>query len=250
MVKLESQITDLNKLETDTDKAVESSTWLPIQMMCIPVKWFTASRLNHCRFYIMGEHFSRYLLYLAETKQRGEVITEQMYQKLFNLFLSMFGLLGNPVPPPENMQIRLKNVVSVPDVTISHAEKILALIKESCVDDIEPPKKTHKTCAEKTERHITDYLDEHIIGQIGGDLLVHLKATASSENKVLGIIVQETYVTFTYLEKREKSENKDEHYIMKFSEPYNYLNPKEREDLMEPLILLSLLQNNPKFLLL
>lgn len=42
----------------------------------------------------MGEQFGRYLLHMAETKQHGEMITEKMYEKLFDLFLGMFGLLG------------------------------------------------------------------------------------------------------------------------------------------------------------
>lgn len=44
LVKLESEITDLNKLDPEKDKAIEDSTWLPHQMTFLPTKWFTTSR--------------------------------------------------------------------------------------------------------------------------------------------------------------------------------------------------------------
>lgn len=88
-------------------------------------------------------------------------------------------------------------------------------------------------------------------------LCVGLKAITTSPDTVERFCLKQQIfvifvfqVTFAYLEEREESKNKDGHYIMKFSKAYNYLDPEEREDLMEPLILLSLLQNNPKFLLL
>lgn len=60
---------------------------------------------------------------------------------------------------------------------------------------MEPHKKAHRLSTESDGRQNMDHLDKHIVGQTGGDLLVHLKATASSEKKILGIIVQETFVS-------------------------------------------------------
>lgn len=258
MKTLECELTSLNNIK---NKFIEGSTWLPpdIHQLTIP----TQNLFLRYRFYTMGEQFGRYLLYLAEIKQSGEIITEKMYQNLFNLFIGMFGLFGNLAPPAEKIKIKAKNIVSVPDLIISQAGKIIAVatVKKyfgsNHIEKIEPPVKTCKMNTEQDGRQTKNNLDKHSVGQIGGDMLVHLNSTASNKNTILGIMVQETYVTFTYLEREDvvgednEAENSFEqgNYVMKFSKSYNYLDPEEREELIEPLIFLSLLQNNPKFLI-
>lgn len=48
-------------------------------------------------------------------------------------------------------------------------------------------------------RHFFHHLDNKLIGQIGGDLLVHLRSTKGKNNRIFGIILQQTHVRTYFL---------------------------------------------------
>lgn len=55
----------------------------------------------------------------------------------------------------------------------------------SQVQDQNPANPTRRICC---------HLDNKTIGQIGGDLLVHLRSSKGKNNRILGIILQQTHV--------------------------------------------------------
>ncbi|KAK3102595.1 hypothetical protein FSP39_012476 [Pinctada imbricata] len=107
---------------------------------------------------------------------------------------------------------------------------------------------------EKLRPHISKimgHLDDNLIGQHGGELLF-LSQNSFRENKVFGIIVQETMVTFTALNIGKKQfENivsgelfhkKDQEASLVISKPYDYLKESDREIVSEVLITLGMYQ--------
>lgn len=121
-------------------------------------------------------------------------------------------------------------------------------------DEQPTPQKIKKTEKSSPYTRKINHLNKNVIGQIGGEMLINLNSSAGRKNKMLGIISQETYITFVYLKCKADIEIKDNMmkqgdkflkggHILRFSEPYNFLDPELCEHLIVPLLLLGFLQN-------
>lgn len=168
------------------------------------------------RFHVMGEMFGRYLVSLAEFYKSGEAVTELVYQNLLNYFMPMFGLdcYFVPLVSVKKMEIKSVPVTSSPDMLLLQSQKIIAPIKVKqnlyIENDEQPtPQKIKKTEKSSPDTRKINHLNKNVIGQIGGEMLINLNSSAGRKNKMLGIISQETYITFVYLKCKADIKIKD-----------------------------------------
>lgn len=215
-------------------------------------------------FRVHGEEFCKHLIYMTWQKERGQTISEYMFQQLFQHFASMFGLHAIAVPclQPQTLTVGGVFVSSTPDLVFYDLpncdgvdSKIFAICevkRKSGPNILEPsPPKTRKYDLEK-KRQIA-HLDSEVIGQHGGELLVHYASKSSKQPGLLGFIIQGTNVTFTQfscnemdyevIKRGDPSFPEGTGPVIKFSKPYNILKADERVHLIEPFLKLGFLQS-------
>lgn len=209
--------------------------------------------------------FTASLKYMISLRENGQTILDSLYGVLFLDFIGMFGVHGVSFPsiPPCTLYIQGEEVKSSPDIVLmdrlnihkntpeAFSIKMLTVVKVKK----KPQDKYHPTPAKlkkdtKTEREVR--IDDKVIGQHCGDLLLFQSMSASDEG-IMGMIVDGTQITFTNFicnkEQLYAIENNDYDYhgdspSVLFSKSYNYLTASDREELMETLIILGVLQNS------
>ncbi|XP_065925530.1 uncharacterized protein [Magallana gigas] len=213
-------------------------------------------------FQVHGELFCQQLIYMSWLRETGHTITDHMFLQLFQHFTAMFGLhsISASCQPPHTSTLCGMEVSSSPDLTFydlpscdKDNTKLFAVCRVqrgSECNDI-PLQPSSKRLHAERQREIT-HLDAEVIGQHGGDLLVHYTSRSSKQQGILGLIVQRTNVTFSEfsctamdyeaLTQGAPSYPEGTGPKMKFSKPYNILRTEDRIHLIEPLLKLGFLQ--------
>ncbi|XP_061179273.1 uncharacterized protein LOC133187898 isoform X2 [Saccostrea echinata] len=124
-------------------------------------------------------------------------------------------------------------------------------IKEISSMEVSSSSKSDIPALSEHKPEVCQHLDDGLIGQHGGELLFHFPETIKKE-KIFGLIVQETQVTFTMLEMRMEQYNdivegkikhkSEDRPNFKISRPYDYLNMEDREFIIEAFIKLAMMQ--------
>lgn len=216
-------------------------------------------------FQVHGELFCKQLIYMSWLRETGHAITDHMFLQLFQHFIAMFGLHGITAScqPPHTSTVSGIEVSSSPDLTLydlpscdNNNTKLFAVCRvqrntgRSECNNI-PLQPSSKRLHAERQREIT-HLDAEIIGQHGGDLLVHYASRSSKQQGILGLIVQGTNVTFSQLSctamdyealtQGTPTFPEGTGPQIKFSKPYNILRAEDRIHLIEPLLKLGFLQ--------
>ncbi|XP_062607401.1 uncharacterized protein LOC134269193 [Saccostrea cucullata] len=215
-------------------------------------------------FRVHGELFCKQLIFLTWQRERGIKITECMFRQLFQHFTAMFGLNAIAVPclQPQYMKVGSMNVSSTPDLIFydlpncdPDTSKIFAICTvkrnmESVNFEPSPPKS--RKLSEKDRKDIV-HLDTDVIGQHGGELLIHSASKSSKQPVLFGFILQDTNVTFSqfscsemdYEAIKRGNPSFPEHTgpVIKFSKPYNILKVEDRMHIIEPLLKLGFFQS-------
>lgn len=209
-------------------------------------------------FRIHGQMFAKKLIYMTLQKKNGNVMSEIMFQQLFEHFAAMFGLhsISAPALTAQKITIGSVTVKSAPDLIFydlpnleNNDPKIFAIckVKKECKHEEERSlPKTRRY--EEGKRPAITHLNSSLTGQHGGDLLTHFLSSKDSHH-LLGFIIQETFVTFTLFTSRELDIDeikRGDHSFpggteptVKFSKPFNYLKADDRLQLIEPLLKLG-----------
>ncbi|CAC5388633.1 unnamed protein product [Mytilus coruscus] len=217
-------------------------------------------------FQVHGELFAQQLINISMIRKKQE-ITEGMYQSLFQEFAAMFGLtsLSSSVLQAASIEIGNTTVTSLPDFIfpdVTHTDKdddrlkLLAVCKVTKDftrrEELFPVEQDNNRKRKRREdkEKVIQHLDEALQGQHGGELLVHFPL--SENNGLLGIIIQKTYITFSYFQcnkiQFEEVKSRDRHInkpVIYYSRPYNYLKAAEREELIRHLLTLGFIQHSP-----
>uniref|UniRef100_A0A8W8NYF3 Uncharacterized protein n=1 Tax=Magallana gigas TaxID=29159 RepID=A0A8W8NYF3_MAGGI len=218
-------------------------------------------------FQVHGELFCKQLIYMSWLRETGHTITDHMFLQLFQHFTAMFGLHSillcyrtASCQRPHTSTVCGMEVSSSPDLTFydlpscdKDNSKLFAVCRvqrRSEINDI-PLQPSSKRLHAERQREIT-HLDAEVIGQHGGDLLVHYASRSSKQQSILGLIVQGTNVTFSEfsctamdyeaLTQGTPSFPEGTGPQIKFSKPYNILRAEDRIHLSEPLLKLGFLQ--------
>lgn len=221
----------------------------------IYLKWF------YQKFYVHGHAFTQQLLNMC-IRKGNEVLKDEMFESLFQEFAGMFGLmlLTRSQQTDSTFRIEDDEVVSKPDIIFPYFMesdevnmKVLAICKVKSDDEERDIGSAKQTQSQKKKdmgkKQRKQHLDEKILGQHGGELLVHLPLTENSS--LLGIIVQRTNVTFSHISCSEDQLEKLRLGLLpgkveiKYSRPYNFLRAKDRKILTKAFLTLSAIQLTP-----
>ncbi|XP_063426261.1 uncharacterized protein LOC134710037 [Mytilus trossulus] len=213
------------------------------------------------KFQVHGELFAQQLILMNMAKNKTS-LTKSMYGKLFEHFAGLFGLTCINGPSPCGVQIGDNVVTSSQDIIFpdlvnsdetSEDMNVIAVCQVTdefqavhVSNDVAKP--VNCGCKKKKSEILVKHLNDNLISQHGGDLLVH--KPLSKYNGILGIIVQKTFVTFVHFRcdqvQFERIQRKEDDFASKpvifFSRPYNYLKPDDRNELIEPFLRLGFLQ--------
>uniref|UniRef100_A0A8W8P5H5 Uncharacterized protein n=1 Tax=Magallana gigas TaxID=29159 RepID=A0A8W8P5H5_MAGGI len=198
-------------------------------------------------------------------RETGHAITDHMFLQLFQHFTGMFGLhaISASCQPPHISTMSHTEVSSSPDLTfydLPNCDKDTTKLFAVCraqrntgrleCNDI-PLQPSSKRLHAERQREIT-HLDAEVIGQHGGDLLIHYTSRSSKQHGILGLIVQGTNVTFSEfsctamdyeaLTQGAPSFPEGTGPMIKFCKPYNILRAGDRIHVIEPLLKLGFLQ--------
>lgn len=218
-------------------------------------------------FQLHGELFCKQLIYMSWLRETGHSITDHMFLQLFQHFTAMFGLhaISACCQPPHTSTVCGIEVSSSPDLTFydlpncdKDNTKLFAVCRvqrntgRSQSNDI-PLQPSSKRFHAEIQREIT-HLDAEVIGQHGGDLLVHYASRSSKQQGILGLILQETSVSLTQYSCTEMdfealiegspSFPEGTGPQIKFSKPYNILKADDRIHLIAPLLKFGFLQSS------
>ncbi|XP_033758822.1 uncharacterized protein LOC117341097 [Pecten maximus] len=213
------------------------------------------------RFQESGLSFAMWLRHCIYQRDVCEVkVSEFMFQHLFVLFLQMFGVKCTFVPgiPKKTMTVRDQSVSGIPDILASVYlnEKKTLDSKTLFVGEVkrnydgrsyEPQSKRLRSAVKERP----DPMPDTLLGQHGAELLLYYP-TSLSDKAIIGMIVEETHVSFTsltctgdqyksLLNGSLKKDTKSGPELV-FTRPYDYMVQKDRDDLIEPLLRLGLIQ--------
>lgn len=219
------------------------------------------------KFYVHGQEFTEQLIRLCLCQENKKPIKEEMFEHLFRSFCSMFGLSSLKEANGETFKIGNTLVTAVPDIIFPNFKKfntenqnnklnIMAVCKIKRgfeENNLSSPTETRSqkqksTKREKITKHI-QHLNDKLLGQHGGELLVYLSQTQT--NSMLGIVVNKTNVTFSYMqckaEQLQKIQNGEyiEPMEITYSRCYNFLRAEDRKVLMKAFLSLGVTQLTP-----
>lgn len=238
---------------------------MPYRFMVEPLQEFAEDTWRRS-FQVHGEEFCKHLIYMSWRRETGHAITSHMFLQLFQHFTAMFGLhaIAASCQPPHSSTVSGTEVSSSPDLTFydlpscdKDTSKVFAVCRVHRNTEIsnnnDIPLQSSKMLHAERQREIT-HLDPEVIGQHGGDLLVHYASRSSKQKCILGLIVQGTKVTFSEFSCTEIDYEALMQGIpsfpegtgpqIKFSKPYNILKADDRIHLIEPLLKLGILQSS------
>lgn len=179
----------------------------------------------------------------------------------------MFGLSSLKEANGETLKIGNTLVTAIPDIIFANFNKfntenqnnklnIMAVCKikrEFEENNLGSPSETRSqkqksTKREKITKHI-QHLNDKLLGQHGGELLVYLSQTQT--DSMLGMVVHKTNVTFSYMqctaEQLQKVQNGEhiEPLEITYSRCYNFLRTEDRKVLMKAFLSLGVTQLTP-----
>lgn len=211
-----------------------------------------------------GEEFTDRLFYCIDNKDEGEIITEHMFQHLFVGFLQLFGIRCHYVPffpTKASMDIDGRVVTGEADVSIkqfSYNRKeqgsvmdwktlLVCEVTKQLRRNEEPPSKRTRTSSHDDILLISDKL----LGQHGAELLLNYPSSVNKDH-ILGLIVEQTHITFVVLSITEKQyQQLIDGYIkydtengpkMLLSKSYDYLILSDRKCLTKAFLTIGYLQ--------
>ncbi|XP_062603914.1 uncharacterized protein LOC134265709 [Saccostrea cucullata] len=256
------------------------------QCSFIPDEVPESLKLWFYRFHTNGKMFAHILHKMVENKEEGIQNHQCHFQHLFETLTNMFGMYSfvslMACSEMQKMNIKDTEVYGAPDIVYSshcwnemrnshtvatcEVERERPLLKDHQKSQSPSRKAQEKlrkrfsteevssssaSCSTTVEKDFPT-LSNQLIGQHAGKLLVNYKQSNRC-NLILGLVVQETHVTFTALKmtddqfQRIKDGNinrsEKDRPTFTFTKAYDFLKIEDLENMIEPLIRLGLEQH-------
>ncbi|XP_078339328.1 uncharacterized protein LOC144627178 isoform X2 [Crassostrea virginica] len=216
------------------------------------LKWYLSRSLMK-----IEEFYGELLAFLRNRSFRPKEIAETDFTKLLSKFLEICLLNVDFLPEKRVMEINGVPTASVPDLRINFNEDQMTVIGVVEVKGM----RLKKVPSDK-KFSIQGVLNDRVLGQHAGELLVDHKESTFGVEAVLGILCMQTTILFTLLEvskdhlrrivedgeieqrkqvKRKVGEDDAKNSgIILYTKPYDYLKEEDREEVIEFLVWLGL----------
>ncbi|XP_078339664.1 uncharacterized protein LOC111108463 isoform X3 [Crassostrea virginica] len=214
------------------------------------LKWYLSRSLMK-----IEEFYVELLSFLRKQSFRPKQIAETDFTKLLSKFLEICLLNVDILPDKRVMEINGVPTASVPDLLIKfHQELVIGVVEVKGM-------RLKKGPSDK-KFSIQGVLNDRVLGQHAGELLVDHKESLFGVEAVLGILCMQTTIVFTLLEvskdhlkrivedgeveqkkqmKRKVGEDDAKNSgIILYTKPYDYMKEEDREEVIEFLVWLGL----------